>query len=180
MPKVSKKGRRKSRYWFICSGCAAPVVFSEWSWVWVPNKLRTCQTCKAVLKPASPAEAANLNREHPKAKHRRKDDYNAYLSSTDWQVIRARVLARDNHRCPCGRPATEVHHRSYAPAVMEGKDDTKLIAMCHGCHDHITYSGPSQKRGHAETERLLVGIIRSNRTTQPAPEPVTAGGEAEF
>ena len=161
MPKVSKKGRRKSRYWFTCSDCSTPYLFKEWSWEWEPSKMRACPACAAILKPASAREAAELNRQCPKKTRRPKDGYAAYLASAEWKAIRTRVLARDNNRCPCGMPATEVHHRDYSPAVMLGKDDSKLIALCHGCHQFISYREPGSKRGFHETERLLVKIIKT-------------------
>lgn len=67
----------------------------------------------------------------PSAKSR----YSVYLRSEEWKAIRLRVLMRDNHLClDCGRKATQVHHLSYAPAVMSGRDDTKLVSLCRKCH----------------------------------------------
>lgn len=67
----------------------------------------------------------------PSAKSR----YSIYLQSKEWEVIRLRVLMRDNHRCmDCDKKATQVHHLSYSQDVMAGRDDTKLVSLCRKCH----------------------------------------------
>lgn len=50
-----------------------------------------------------------------------------------WAATRARVLARDGHRCSCGATATEVHHE--VPGV---EADWALRSKCEPCHRAIT------------------------------------------
>lgn len=66
----------------------------------------------------------------------KKVGYAVYLQSPLWKRIRKRILKRDEHLCrDCGREAKHVHHLSYAPLVMFGRDDSKLLSLCVSCHD---------------------------------------------
>jgi 5-methylcytosine-specific restriction endonuclease McrA len=59
---------------------------------------------------------------------------NAGGSTWAWRKVRAKVLARDRHRCVrCGAPAVVVHH---ARALGEGgRDDPRnLASLCARCH----------------------------------------------
>jgi hypothetical protein len=83
-------------------------------------------------------------------------DYMKYLRRKLWKVIRARVLARDGGRCfRCKGRAEEVHHRSYALDVMEGRADEFLISLCRGCHDVVEFEDAGNRRSWAEKERVL-------------------------
>lgn len=74
----------------------------------------------------------------PHRKRKRTTTYNEYLLTYKWRVIRTRIIDRDDNVCQnCGNPSTEVHHMSYQPSVMEGKDDSKLISLCRDCHTHL-------------------------------------------
>jgi hypothetical protein len=91
-------------------------------------------------------------------------DYPKYLRSAKWKRIKKRVLERDQWICQCcGGRGTEVHHRSYDPAVMDGKDDSKLTTVCSGCHDTIHYTDSGSKRSMEETERLFAAGLRERR-----------------
>ena len=53
---------------------------------------------------------------------------------TNWKAIRARILARDRHRCHwCGAKATTVDHLT---AVSRGgtDHDSNLVACCYPCN----------------------------------------------
>ncbi len=58
--------------------------------------------------------------------------YSRYLACSDWAALREQVLARDDHTCACGSPATQVHHLTYARVGFEWLSD--LIAVCDACH----------------------------------------------
>jgi 5-methylcytosine-specific restriction endonuclease McrA len=62
--------------------------------------------------------------------------YESYLSSSYWRDIRRRVLARDGHKCRCGRrsPLT-IHHLRYEAIGVERLDD--LQTMCWSCHRRL-------------------------------------------
>lgn len=152
MAKISRQGRRKSRYWLRCADCKAPQLFKEWSWEWDAKAIRNCAVCSGIMKRAN--DAAALNLAFPK-KRRKRPSYREYLASDLWKTIRARVLKRDNETCCCGNRATQVHHREYSPAVMTGHNDAMLVSLCKPCHDWITYRPDGGKRDWRSTERLL-------------------------
>lgn len=161
-----------SRYWFVCTKCAAPELFKEWSWVWETGVVRHCNPCGGLLRQCNSKESKELNARFPKKRKLRKSDgkicatYDDYLRSPEWRTIRARVLKRDNHKCRCGAKAQHVHHRSYDADVMMGLNDAKLIALCEPCHNRITFRQDHSKRGHRETERLLL-LIEPGKPASP-------------
>jgi len=58
-----------------------------------------------------------------------------YLKSDDWQRKRAVVLKRDKRRCVyCGAPASQVHHKRYAPRNIGREPIEWLVSVCDGCH----------------------------------------------
>jgi 5-methylcytosine-specific restriction endonuclease McrA len=61
-------------------------------------------------------------------------DYNAYMSSPEWQNKRHAVFARSGHTCEqCGvRRAVQVHHVNYDRLGHERLSD--LLAICLPCH----------------------------------------------
>lgn len=62
-----------------------------------------------------------------------KGEYQRYLHSWRWRIIRAVVLALNCRRCAmCDRLATEVHHRSYDRIGHERLTD--LTPVCSECH----------------------------------------------
>ncbi len=109
------------------------------------------------------------------------DYHGKYLRSPLWRRIKRRVLKRDNHECrrhECGRKAAEVHHRSYAPEVMRGEDDSKLISLCSSCHSFLSVNEKNEKRSLEEQERLL--LAKPDRSAMPPIEIVRGrfAGEA--
>lgn len=81
-------------------------------------------------------------------------DYNAYLRSPEWKAKRRKVLERDNWTCQAcmERPATQVHHTSYAHRFNEPLFE--LQAVCDECHRLIT----EIDRGRYETLPALQSI----------------------
>jgi hypothetical protein len=78
-------------------------------------------------------------------------------------------MKRDGKRCiRCGGEATHVHHRSYAPEVMAGLADEKLISICEGCHHIVEFDDQGQRRTDQEKERVL--LQKDTRTTFPEPK----------
>lgn len=63
--------------------------------------------------------------------------YAAYLRSPDWSAKRLAVMRRAASRCEgcLARPATQVHHLTYARVGREMLFD--LVAVCDACHDQI-------------------------------------------
>lgn len=74
-------------------------------------------------------------------------DYDEYLKTKRWKEIKARILLRDNNTCKrCGGRAELVHHISYDDIVMLGQNDTKLVALCSGCHEIVHFVSADIKR----------------------------------
>ncbi len=75
-----------------------------------------------------------LNRQRSQAW---RDQYNRYLSTSEWQVVRGRILNRDNYTCQVclSRPAGEVHHLSYDRVGQEL--DSDLTSVCKECHREL-------------------------------------------
>lgn len=63
--------------------------------------------------------------------------YEGYLRSPAWAAKRAAVMTRAGRRCEgcLARPATQVHHLTYARVGREMLFD--LVAVCDACHDQI-------------------------------------------
>lgn len=58
-----------------------------------------------------------------------------YLKSDDWKRKRRLVLKRDNYRCVyCGKRATQVHHKRYAPQNIGREPIEWLVSVCCECH----------------------------------------------
>ena len=60
-----------------------------------------------------------------------------------------------------------VHHRSYAPEVMEGKADDMLATVCAGCHAIMHFDENGAKRSAEETERIFLGGQRQTEIPTP-------------
>ena len=87
-------------------------------------------------------------------------DYNAYLSSEQWQGIRRRKMEAAEYKCKCcKRRATQVHHRDYRPRVLAGEDLSPLVALCHQCHNMVEYDDTGRKRDvWQDKERILAEL----------------------
>jgi hypothetical protein len=96
-------------------------------------------------------------------------DYRDYLASPLWRRIRRRVLKRDGKRCArCGGEAVVVHHRSYAPRVLDGLADEWLASLCEGCHHIVEFDDFGRRRTDQERERCL--LQPDARTDFPEPK----------
>lgn len=69
----------------------------------------------------------------------RRGYYNGvYLKSNAWKRKRYIVLKRDNWRCVrCGGPATQVHHKRYAPKNIGKEPMEWLESVCRSCHESL-------------------------------------------
>lgn len=96
--------------------------------------------------------------------------YEQYLVCELWRSIRSKVLNRDRRRCVvCSGPASEVHHKSYAEAVLRGAANDQLVAICTKCHEAIEFVDGKKLFDLAEINRRLEARIRSHRS--PAQQP---------
>jgi hypothetical protein len=80
------------------------------------------------------------------AERKRRDEYDAYMGSSEWQSKRSAVLMRDRYICQgcLEEPASEVHHITYSHFGAELL--FQLISLCGDCHE----------RAHAETSQAEV------------------------
>ena len=79
-----------------------------------------------------------------KKRERFRKNYDKYLRSEEWQIVRSTILARANYRCEkCqSRPAEQVHHIRYPKSYermdfAEDNDLSYLVALCGKCHSSI-------------------------------------------
>lgn len=70
-----------------------------------------------------------------------KEEYTRYINSHLWKRTKAKILARDNHKCQiCGKTGlVHVHHISYDR--FDHENDSDLITLCPECHDLVHYFG---------------------------------------
>lgn len=88
--------------------------------------------------------------------------YELYLKTLHWKQARAKALARWGGYCEgCGvRPASQVHHKTYARLGRERPDDlTPLCATCHAAEHGKSSPGSS---GAAHRERSLTFVSSSS------------------
>ena len=97
-------------------------------------------------------------------------DYAHYLGSELWKGLRAVVLAASPH-CPCGRPATQVHHQDYAHATLTGEDLSTLLAVCARCHKKIELTRKGKKRSPAEVQERCDNLIREGNDPVVSSKP---------
>lgn len=72
------------------------------------------------------------------------EDYNKYILSEEWKIIRRRILIRDNFTCKiCKGEAVDVHHLTYAH--FKNELDFELISLCRNCHTEEYHSEKSSK-----------------------------------
>lgn len=139
------KPRRSARYyfrqWYLCQDCKFSQMDEEHRVELDPPPAKELPL-KRAARNAYGARAENLRRIGF-------DSYEEYLDSALWGRLRGKVLARDRHRCyACGDRAAQVHHASYSVKVLKGKDRSKLMSVCAGCHRWAEF-GKGGKFKHA-------------------------------
>ena len=73
-------------------------------------------------------------------------DYQYYLQSPFWLLIRNVVLFRDSFECKaCGIKATCVHHLNYEVDTLYGKGLDQLVSLCESCHNKIEFDEDGNK-----------------------------------
>jgi hypothetical protein len=73
--------------------------------------------------------------------------YGEYLKSELWQIIRNKVLQRNENKCQlCGKPAKVVHHAGYYEEQLRGDELSHLFSLCHFCHRKIEFDSTEYDR----------------------------------
>ncbi|MHC2583664.1 HNH endonuclease family protein [Bradyrhizobium diazoefficiens] len=87
-------------------------------------------------------------------------DYAEYLQSPEWRARADAAIRRSRGFCErCGRPAQEVHHKTYERLFCELDDD--LEALCAACHrlEHgrlsLTEASRQERRQQEHNERRV-------------------------
>lgn len=87
-------------------------------------------------------------------------DYAEYLQSPEWWAKADAAIRRARGACErCGRPAQEVHHKTYERLFCELDDD--LEALCVRCHrlEHrrlsLTEASRQERRQREHCDRRL-------------------------
>lgn len=78
-----------------------------------------------------------------------------YLSSIEWNILRAVVLSRDKHCCQhCNSTNNlEVHHITYENLGAEKLD--QLVTVCRNCHQQI-----HDKLGYDRVTEYPISILK--------------------
>jgi len=75
-----------------------------------------------------------------------KAEYQVYLKSPAWKVIRASVLARDNYRCvKCNDGCSLVVHHTKYPETLGTEPLEYMQTLCADCHN-VLHGGSPRKR----------------------------------
>lgn len=59
-------------------------------------------------------------------------NYDDYLRSDHWRLLRARFLQNRSHSCACGAPGIQLHHLTYKRLGQENLEDLEFV--CIACH----------------------------------------------
>lgn len=89
------------------------------------------------------------------------DNYSEYLQSDLWKAIRRIVLERDAFRCRirrCNKKADQVHHFTYSPATLVGRNPAGLLSVCRDCRKVIEFDG-KQKRTLKESQTKMLEMV---------------------
>ena len=90
----------------------------------------------------------------------KRSEYQLYLESPAWSLLRDRVLCRDSRLCRCcGKAAQSVHHRDYSNKTMSGESLDGLISLCKKCHKAIHRDERGKRLGIRATEAKLIGKL---------------------
>lgn len=94
--------------------------------------------------------------------------YRQYLASDLWADIRRRVLERDGGLCVCRRPASQIHHTSYAPSVMSGEDIGPLVSVCRMCHKDSEFDRDGNKKRLTQANHNAAKIADQSGRRHPS------------
>lgn len=81
------------------------------------------------------------------------DDYQEYLRTGHWSIVRERVMREANWTCGCGARARDVHHDTYENLGDEQKGDCR--ALCGKCHARWTETWTHATRAELRQRGLL-------------------------
>ena len=79
------------------------------------------------------------------------ENYDEYLESKFWRLIKDAILKRDKNKCSfCNESATQVHHTSYARPTIIAERTHHLYSTCRSCHYKCHFS-PRNKKLYRKT-----------------------------
>lgn len=103
-------------------------------------------------------------------------DYQEYLRSDFWRVIRNTKLRMHSSCWVCKKRATLVHHRSYDLSTLKGDSFGSLVSLCRGCHN----AAHRNKRGKKQSLNESNNRLQRHKNSVNAVHKVrkTKGGRA--
>lgn len=105
---------------------------------------------RAYKKKLATQQAKSKNRKKKKAplyesiKVLRSLSYSGFLKSKYWQLVRQKVLKRDNHQCVICKNTKflQIHHDTYKNHFKELHNLQDLLTLCSKCHKEHHYAQP--------------------------------------
>lgn len=100
-------------------------------------------------------------------------NYNEYLKSDLWKTIRKLILERDAYYCRirrCNNRAEQVHHFTYSPKTLVGRNPAGLISVCRSCHKKIEFEG-KRKRTLKEAQSKMLEMVLGEELRQGKSSP---------
>lgn len=101
-------------------------------------------------------------------------NYQQYLESPLWNLIRREVLYRDEGECLslwCKRRTRvlQVHHLDYSLPILQGLEPWELVTLCKDCHTGVEFSGRKKLNLYQSREKTLyviTGLTHYSRIQQ--------------
>lgn len=97
-------------------------------------------------------------------------DYQDYLTSPLWKIIKNVILRRDqcecrNPRCPYRKEnlVKQVHHLSYTPGILLGVYPHMLLTLCQKCHEWCERDNNGKKIPLAEVFWRTLSLYSSSK-----------------
>lgn len=100
-------------------------------------------------------------------------NYQEYLNSILWKIIRKHVLYRDVRFCRsrrCNNKSNIVHHLNYNVPTLIGQSPQTLITVCSECHQEIEFDG-TKKRSLKDTQRRTLELVTGSNLTVGVSNP---------
>ena len=87
-------------------------------------------------------------------------NYQDYLDSPEWKIIRDATVSRAGGRCQIcdSNKYVTAHHRNYS--MLDSEDGRNLIAICKECHSLYELGGKYMKQSLADAKELANDVRR--------------------
>jgi hypothetical protein len=102
------------------------------------------------------------------------NNYQEYLDSKLWKVIRKHILERDVNFCrarKCNNRSNEVHHFNYGTVTLLGQSPQTLVTLCRACHEKAHFDKEKSlplKQVQIRTLEMVIGTSIKNGVSNPS------------